>query len=104
MRLMRLRRTVDDEGDDVEEMVDDEVESPTDSFKGYLVNWALEYGITLVALTALLPILRFHHPTLPKDARTLLNTDRGDRGDRVVGGTFFYFGILSSLSGKLDKL
>ena len=60
---MRLRRTVDNESD-VEEMVDNEVESQTDRFKDYLVNWVLEYGITLVALKALFSILRFHHPTL----------------------------------------
>ncbi|KAK0155406.1 hypothetical protein N1851_002204 [Merluccius polli] len=36
-----------------------------------LRNWALTFGVSLVALTALLGLLRLHHPDLPKDARTL---------------------------------
>jgi len=39
-----------------------------------LRNWALTFGVSLVALTALLGLLRFHFPDLPKDARTLLKT------------------------------
>ncbi|CAM4686030.1 unnamed protein product [Leuciscus chuanchicus] len=39
-----------------------------------LRNWALTFGVSLVALTALLGLLRLHHPDLPKDARTLLKT------------------------------
>lgn len=42
----------------------DEDEQPTMTTS--LMNWAIEYGITLVALTALLSILRHHHPSLPK--------------------------------------
>ncbi len=39
-----------------------------------LHNWALTFGVSLVALTALLGLLRLYHPDLPKDARTLLKT------------------------------
>lgn len=39
-----------------------------------LHNWSLTYGVSLVALTALLGLLRLYHPDLPKDARTLLKT------------------------------
>lgn len=64
----------DEVDDDVEDKVD-EVECPPDhSLIGSLVYWAFEFGITLVSLTTLLSILRFHHPTLPKDTRTLLQS------------------------------
>lgn len=39
---------------------DDDIEQPT--LTTSLKNWAVEYGITLVALTALLSVLRHHHP------------------------------------------
>ncbi|XP_037394010.1 uncharacterized protein LOC119263270 [Pygocentrus nattereri] len=39
-----------------------------------LSDWAVEFGVSLVALSALLSILRVHHPFLPKDGRSLLKT------------------------------
>lgn len=49
---------------------DDEHE--TFSLSDRISNWAIHFGISLVALTALLGILHICHPDLPKDARTLL--------------------------------
>ncbi|KAG1657417.1 hypothetical protein GQR58_023391 [Nymphon striatum] len=40
-----------------------------------LTNWSLQFGISLVAFTALLSMLRMYFPNLPKDARTLLKTN-----------------------------
>ncbi|KAL1279610.1 hypothetical protein QQF64_026283 [Cirrhinus molitorella] len=39
-----------------------------------LANWAVQFGVSLVALTALLSLLRLYHPDLPKDARSILKT------------------------------
>lgn len=65
-------------------------------------SWALDYNITHTALNNLLKILKPHHPTLPLDARTLLNTSRKseyiiikDINDR--SGEFKYFGITDKL-------
>lgn len=39
-----------------------------------LANWSVQFGVSLVALTALLSLLRLYHPELPKDAQTILKT------------------------------
>ena len=52
----------------------DESEPEEMSLQDKLKQWASTFGITLVAVTALLSILRVHHSELPKDARTLLGT------------------------------
>lgn len=70
---------------------DEEIEPP--SLTTSLMNWAIVYGITLVALTALLSILRCHHPSLPKDAKTLLQTNRQLQKSQVV--KTFILGLLS---------
>lgn len=80
---------------------DEEYQQPT--LTTSLMNWAVEYGITLVALTALLSILRYHHPFLPKDANTLLHTNRKYIIKQIAGGAYFYFGILNSLSRFLNN-
>lgn len=50
-------------------------ESPDEAFKNSLTDWAIDFRITMVALTALLSVLHSMHPKLPKDARTLLKTN-----------------------------
>ncbi|XP_076870514.1 uncharacterized protein LOC143521500 isoform X2 [Brachyhypopomus gauderio] len=46
--------------------------------KDELAKWAAEHHITHNAVNALLSVLGKHHPTLPRDARTLLGTVRSD--------------------------
>lgn len=91
--------TVGDEGNG-DKSEDEQIEQPTITTS--LMNWALEYSITLVALTALLSILKNHHPSLPKDAKTLLHTSRNYIIKQVAGGAYFYFGIVNSLSRFLS--
>jgi hypothetical protein len=85
-------------------------ESDTDSAAEYLDlgdalrNWAVRFNITLVALSALLLILRVCHSSLPKDARTLLKTRRNVTTEQKAGGQFFHFGLLESLQLLLHKL
>lgn len=55
-----------------------------------LRNWALTFGVSLVALTALLRLLRFYQPDLPKDARTLLKTKMTYNIEKRCGGLYYY--------------
>lgn len=59
--------------------------------------------MSLVALTALLGLLRLHHPDLPKDARTLLKTEAKFSIGRKCVGLYYYIGILSSFKEKLHQ-
>ncbi|XP_038554925.1 uncharacterized protein LOC119888442 [Micropterus salmoides] len=69
-----------------------------------LADWAVEFGISLIALSALLSILKICHPSLPKDGRTLLKTKTCYNINSVAGGVFHYCGILNSIRKILDKV
>ncbi|KAI5611118.1 hypothetical protein C0J50_0024, partial [Silurus asotus] len=69
-----------------------------------LSGWAVKFGVSLVALTALLSILRVHHPFLPKDGRSLLKTTHAYVLNTLAGGSFYYFGILNSLAKAFENL
>lgn len=59
-----------------------------------LRSWANKFRITLVAVTALLLILRlFTDNKLPMDARTLLKTDRLTEIINIEGGEYLHFGL-----------
>lgn len=60
----------DEEEMDCNDTCSDTVENLSDS----LADWACEFSISLMALSSLLCILHIHHPSLPKDGRTLLKT------------------------------
>lgn len=83
------------------EQSDDEV-LETFSLADSISNWAVHFGISLVALTALLGILRMKHPELPKDGRTLLRTKTEYLILERAGGQYHYVGILSSLTASLS--
>ncbi|CAL8353362.1 unnamed protein product [Boreogadus saida] len=46
---------------------DSEPDVPSPSLSDNIANWAVRFGISMVALTALLSILNITHPNLPKD-------------------------------------
>ncbi len=69
-----------------------------------LADWAIEFGISLIALSALLSILKIYHPSLPKDRRTLLKTNASFKISSVAGGMFHYRGILNSIWKILDAI
>ncbi|XP_019735241.1 uncharacterized protein LOC109521683 isoform X3 [Hippocampus comes] len=69
-----------------------------------LANWAVSFGISLMALSALLNILRIYHPFLPKDGRTLLKTKTSHNIHNAAGGVFHYRGILNSFQKIFDKV
>lgn len=78
---------------------DDDLTSLSDN----IANWAVSFGISLVALTALLTILHITHPNLPKDGRTLLKTKTHYAIQEKAGGNYHHFGILSSLKATISK-
>ncbi|KAL7825199.1 hypothetical protein AOLI_G00324060 [Acnodon oligacanthus] len=85
-----------------EEESDFEPEEPG-SLIHSLCNWALTFGVSLIALTALLGLLRFYHPDLPKDARTLLRMKTDLSIQKRCGGLYYYFGFLSSIKNMLSQ-
>ena len=98
-----------------EEVVFDELSSNSDTddessgaFKfdlaSALSDWAVQYSITLTALSALLCILRLVDPSLPKDARTILKTPRNFKVERRAGGDFFHFGVVGALTSIFNEI
>lgn len=64
--------------------------------------WATTFQIPNIALLDLLTLLRQYFPTLPKDPRTLLNTQVTYDVSDLAGGQYYHFGILSNLSQKAE--
>ena len=69
-----------------------------------LSKWAVRFNISLVALTALLCVLRVYHPDLPRDAQTVLKTQTQYSIHRQAGGLYHYRGILTSLCNTLSHV
>lgn len=95
-----FRRDLSEEESDSDDA--DETDQPYNLGES-LCSWALTFGVSLVALTALLGLLRLHHPDLPKDARTLLKTEAKFSIGRKCEGLYYYIGILSSFKEKLHQ-
>ena len=68
-----------------------------------LSNWSVRFGISLVALSALLDILHPYFSDLPKDGRTLLKTKRVYDIRELGGGQYYHFGLLKSIKCQLAK-
>jgi len=64
-----------------------------------LIKWVGEFNISHAAVGKLLHILHPHHPGLPMDSRTLLNTPRSSTMSvsNVAGGVYHYIGIKTCL-------
>jgi len=63
------------------------------SLREQLVNWKTQHNISLAAMSDLLCILQKTNPELPKDARTLLQTQRTIATRTLAGGDYYYFGV-----------
>lgn len=64
---------------------DDSVSHPC--LASALSHWATKFRVSSIALSALLSILRVHHPHLPKDGRTLLQTKTDYVVENLAGGS-----------------
>lgn len=69
-----------------------------------LQHWASAFSVPLVAVTALLAILRIHYPDLPKDARTLLKTQAKIAVERVGGGEYYHIGLEKGILSRLSSI
>ena len=69
-----------------------------------LQHWASTFSVPLVAVTALLLILRMYLPNLPKDARTLLGTQSKIAVERLGGGEYYHFGLAKGILSKLSSI
>lgn len=69
-----------------------------------LQTWAASFCIPLVALTALLSILRSEFPDLPKDARTLLGTQTKVPVANICNGEYYHFGLVNGLQNILGPV
>jgi len=79
---------------DIEEFDNEEGSSDSEtSLHDSLVDWATTYNICQNALSDLLKVLQPSLPELPKDARTLLSTQRRLEIKAIAGGEYYYFGI-----------
>jgi len=79
---------------------DSDADSCTAADEGCLVDElgdsALRYNVLHVAVTALLGILPKTDPSLPKDARSVLNTESLSSAvdvKNVAGGSYYHFGL-----------
>lgn len=68
-----------------------------------LVQWAVAFNISHVALNRLLETLREYHPDLPRDSRGFLNTPRFVDVQDLAGGSYYHFGIIKGVTSKLKK-
>lgn len=68
-------------------------------------EWALQHRISNIAICDILKILHKRHPHLPKDARTLMNTNRHSTSNiKVVqNGHFVYFGMKHVISQYVSE-
>lgn len=78
-----------------------DIETFVRSFRFKLRKWAVTYNISLMALTFLLKMLRDEgFISLPKDARTLLQTPRSVKVTKIGDGSYWY----RSLKEKLIQI
>lgn len=102
--LGRLTETQNVSEPDTESESESELADKPVSLVERLANWSIEFGVSLVALTALLSLLRLYHPELPKDARTILQTKTEYKIHQKCGGLYHYRGILTAIGNTLTQL
>lgn len=75
------------------------------TFKENLIDWINKYRVTKRAVNDLLLSLNlFGFESLPKDYRTLLNTQTNYEISQISGGEYFYNGITKSLRTMFKNL
>ena len=74
-----------------------QAQDTTMNLRSQLAQWKLRFGVTDVAMNALLAILKPLHPRLPKDTRTVLPPPKNAVMKNISGGTYHHFGFLSAI-------
>jgi hypothetical protein len=72
-----------------------------DDLSKLLAEWAVSFNISLTALGQLLSLLHKYHPSLPIDARTVLQTPRSTAVKQLSDGEYYHFGITHNLQNIL---
>lgn len=85
----------DDDSDSDEEL------DPCKGLQSQLKDWALDFQVPHVAIASLLQTLQNHHPSLPKDPRTLLGTVKHINANSICNGEYYHFGIESGIKQQL---
>jgi len=77
----------------------DEFEYASSDVREQLADWAAKFNVSLVAIGALLSILKPHFSSLPLDPRTLLRTPR-DYAVKALkhGGDYCHLGLMKNIS------
>lgn len=95
----------DDPGDDDELTNWNAVFDQISLFRSLISEWAVSYNIPQNALNKLLKILKQHKcfETLPKDSRTVLNTNQISITNyrTVEPGKYYHFGILNGVKQNM---
>ena len=81
----------------------EEREFSTEDFVDELREWALKFQIPLISLGELLKTLRKTNPSLPKDPRTLLKTQKYYTLNDISGGQYYHFGIQKCIEDYLSN-
>ena len=68
-----------------------------------LTQWKLMHNVTNAAFNDLLKVLRYEHPALPKDSRTVVCPPKDVQYRRFDGGTYHHFGLISSVTHALQR-
>ncbi len=83
---------------------DSSINNSLNQLQTKLQTWAASFCIPLIALTALLSILKSEFPDLPKDARTLLGTQTQVPVANICNGEYYHFGLINGLRNILDRI
>ncbi len=84
--------------------LDSSINNSLNQLQTKLQTWAASFCIPLIALTALLSILRSEFPDLPKDARTLLGTQTQVPVANICNGEYYHFGLINGLRNILGRI
>lgn len=97
---MTERRHVSEPDSESESELADEPVSLVES----LANWSVQFGISFVALTALLSLLRLVRASLGSSGWYILNTKTEYKIQQKCGGLYHYRGILTAMHNTLKQL
>lgn len=85
---------------------DSDFEDEVPDLKKELIQWAVDCQVNQTTVSALLRILKRHHPSLPLDARTLFKLVGSNalQPKSVPGGQYIHYGILNGFLLKMSEI
>jgi hypothetical protein len=103
-------RFSESEDDGIEELdesvvpfVETDGENDDQTLEQRLAHWATKFNVSLLCLSALLVILRYYYPSLPKTSKTLMNFGNPKHDIVLCGsGKYIHFGLLEQITRRLQ--